>query len=127
MAKNPTFAAAQINAARGTATPAWTPYLALFLGDPATGGAEVAGGSYARQAVVLGVPSAGQAQNTNTISFPTPTADWGLVAYLVLMDAASGGTWRISYLAGGTDTQRTVTSGSSPIIIPPGSLVYAEP
>lgn len=128
MAKSVTFAAAQINAARGTPTPAWTPYLALYIGDPAAGGFEVSGGSYARQAVVLTDPGvSGQSSNANNIAFPTPTADWGIVTHLVLTDALSGGSWRMSYLASGSDLQRTITSGSSPVTIGPGSLVYGEP
>jgi hypothetical protein len=128
MAKNPTAqAAVQINTVRGTAMPAWTPYLALFIGDPAAGGFEVSGGAYARQAVVFGAPASGQSQNTNTLTYPTPTADWGIVTHLVLMDAPTGGTWRMSYLASGSDVQRTVTSGSPPITILPGNVVYGEP
>lgn len=68
-------------------------FVSLHTGLP-TGGGEVVGGGYARQAyaysITGGNPSV--AANTAMIQFPTATADWGVVAYVGIYTAASGGT-----------------------------------
>ena len=79
----------------GTTT--WTKptavYLGLFTADPgeATGGTEVSGGSYARQAVAFNAASAGATENTSEIVFPVATADWGTIGWVVIFDVVSGG------------------------------------
>ena len=96
--------AALLNAVyRGTAfsSPA-TVYLALFTTAPAangTGGTEVSGGNYARQAVTFGAPTGSNPStvaNTNTVQFPTATASWGTIVGAAIMSAASGGN-RLDY------------------------------
>src|SRR5262245_30456875 len=93
-------------------TRSWTKpaalYLALYTAAPsdAGGGTEVTGGAYARVSVppldtnwqaTQGGSSGnssgagGQTSNVNLIQFPTPTANWGTVTHLGLLDAASGG------------------------------------
>jgi hypothetical protein len=80
-----------------------TIYFSLFTAAPsdAGGGTEVTGGSYARVAVLRNVTTnfdapadnAGSQQtaNTNAITFPSPTANWGTVTHMGVHDAASAG------------------------------------
>jgi hypothetical protein len=75
------------------ASPA-TLYLALFTAvtDAEAGtGTEVAGGSYARQAVAFGAPTNGVFTNSGAVTFPAATGNWGTVSHAALFDAASGG------------------------------------
>lgn len=68
-------------------------YVALFLDDPtdAGTGTEVSGGSYARVVTSFDVPVDGVTQNTGPITFPTATADWGVVTHVAMFDAAVAG------------------------------------
>lgn len=74
-----------------------TLYVALFTTTPTmpagTGGVEVAGGAYARQAIAFGVAGTGPAVGNNTalVTFPTATAAWGTIVGAGLYDAATGG------------------------------------
>lgn len=74
------------------ASPA-TVYIALFVDDPtdADTGTEVAGGSYARTSATFDAPSDGVTQNSAAITFPSATADWGVVTHLGIYDASVGG------------------------------------
>lgn len=90
---------ASINAAlRGFSFTAPTRvYIALYTSNPtdADTGQEVTGGGYVRQQVTFGEPVIADrratVQNTVDISFPTATADQGLVTHIGIRDAASGG------------------------------------
>lgn len=69
-------------------------YLALWVGDPGedgAGGAEVTGGSYARQAVTFTASSGGATSNDSLITFPTAAASWGTVDYAAIFDASTSG------------------------------------
>lgn len=70
---------------------AW--YIGLFTSDPteAGTGAEVSGGSYARQSATFSV-SGDTATNTANIEFPTATASWGTVSHAAVYDALTGGS-----------------------------------
>ena len=71
-----------------------TYYLGLYTvtpSDDGTGGTEVSGGGYARQAVTFGTPSGGSMSNSAAIEFPTATADWGTANGWGLFDASTGG------------------------------------
>ncbi len=86
-----------------------TVYVALLTAAPsdAGGGTEVTGGSYARvlvgpsdsawqstQGTVTAVASSGtggQTANGSTISFPAPSANWGVITHVGIYDASSGG------------------------------------
>ena len=75
-----------------------TLYAALIVGASAalTGGTEVSGGAYARQAITnntanFPAPSGGATSNANPIQYPTSTAAWGTVNAVRLYDASSGG------------------------------------
>lgn len=74
-------------------TPPTTVYLGLFTAAPSDsgGGTEVSGGSYARQSIAFGAAAAGATDNTGLLSFPTPTADWGVVTHAALFDALTAG------------------------------------
>lgn len=102
---------------RGQAfTPPATVYVGLLTAAPddTGGGTEVSGGSYARVAVTSSLSNwagsqgagstavssgtSGTTSNNSAITFPTPTANWGLITHFALYDASSGGNM-ISYAA----------------------------
>lgn len=95
-----------LNWLKGTAFPAapTTVYVALFTtaptNDSGTGAVEVSGGAYARVAIttssgwsaISGAPSAAaQISNAGTITFATPTANWGTINAIGLYDASTAG------------------------------------
>lgn len=109
-------------------TPA-TWYVALFTSDPTETGAagtEVSGGSYARVAVTAslanwaGTQSAGSTtassgtggvtSNNNAITFPAPTANWGVVTHWALMDASTSGN---AWIYGALTASKTVNNGDA--------------
>lgn len=104
---------------RGTTFSAPTTlYVALFTAAPtdAGGGTEVTGGSYARVAVPCNTTNwaatsggNGVTSNSNAITFPTATANWGNVVAVAFMDAASGGNMLI-YLS---QSSTAVNSGQT--------------
>jgi hypothetical protein len=89
-------------------------WLALFTTDPTTVGTsgEVTGGSYARQALSLGAPSAGSAASTNAQNFTSMPVEAGGVPYFAIFAAVSGTTY---YLCGGTTTglSGAISAGST--------------
>ena len=70
-------------------------YVGLLTATPSdsAGGTEVSGGSYARQICAFTVTGSGTclATNTSAITFPTATADWGIVGWVGIYDAVSSG------------------------------------
>ena len=70
-------------------------YVGLLTATPSdsTDGTEVSGGSYARQICAFTITATGTAQaaNTSAITFPTATADWGIVGWIGIYDAVSSG------------------------------------
>jgi hypothetical protein len=79
-------------------TPPSTVYFALYVTSPSDsgGGVEVAGGGYARVAVVNNVTNwpaavAGSKRNASTITFEQATAAWGTISAIGILDAANGG------------------------------------
>ena len=104
-----TDAAAVLNAGRGTAYAAWTPYLCAFTASPTDAGsftAELSTGGYARQSVTLAVPATKSTNNTTQLTF-TGTAGT-VITHIGLADAVTAGSLR-RYVALGT----AVTIGSS--------------
>src|SRR5260221_3102901 len=93
-----------LNWLKGTAfgaAPA-TVYVALFTTAPAddnTGGVEVSGGSYARAAIttstgfsaITGGTAPHQISNAATVTFATPTANWGTIIAFAIYDALTVG------------------------------------
>ena len=70
-------------------------YVGLLTATPSdsAGGTEVTGGSYARQVCAFSITGTGTAQaaNTSAITFPTATADWGIVGWVGIYDALASG------------------------------------
>lgn len=94
-------------------------YLALFTVAPSDsgGGTEVTGGSYARVAVTQvdtnwNAPTAGDGltDNVNAITFPAPTANWGVIVAFGIFDAATAGNLLIH---GSLGISKTVNNGDS--------------
>ena len=103
-------------------------YFALFTAAPsdAGGGTEVTGGSYARVTYAstlanwagtqgAGTTAAssgtsGTTSNNNAITFPAPTANWGVVTHMALFDASTGGNM-ISHVA--LSQSKTINNGDA--------------
>jgi hypothetical protein len=68
-------------------------YVSLHTADPtdAGTGAEVTGGSYARQAATFGAPSNGASTTTADITYPQATASYGTVGWIGIWDALTTG------------------------------------
>jgi hypothetical protein len=70
-------------------------YVGLLTATPSdsAGGTEVTGGSYARQVCAFTITGSGiaEAKNTSAITFPTATADWGIVGWVGVYDALASG------------------------------------
>ena len=70
---------------------------------------EASSGAYARvQVTAWDAPSNGATQNTSAVTFPTATADWGMVSGVSNVDAASTGN---VLLHGTLTTARDVKNG----------------
>lgn len=94
-------------------TPPATVYLALHTTDPLdddSGGGEVTGGSYARQAMsfAAAVNPDGTCATDTDITFPTASADWGVVTHIGIYDAVSAGNLLFH---GALDTARNILNG----------------
>lgn len=103
-------------------------YYGLFTSAPSDtgGGTEVAGGSYARATVVSALTAmagtqgaastavssgtSGTTSNNAAITFPAPTANWGLVTHFAIFDAAAAGNMLIW---GALGTPKTVNNGDA--------------
>lgn len=69
-------------------------YIGLYTVAPtdAGGGTEVSGGSYARTVMnAWDTASGGATANTNAVTFPTATANWGTVVAVGIFDAVTAG------------------------------------
>lgn len=80
---------------RGINVTGFSPYIALYTGDPSANGAELSGSGYARLALTFDEPEeqvSGQMEikNTNSAQSAASTG-WGTWAYTVIMDAQTGG------------------------------------
>lgn len=91
---------------------------------------EVAGGSYARQAIsaTTGWSAGGQVgdayevSNAGSVTFSQATADWGLVTHFAVYDALASGN--LLYY-GALDTSKQVYNGDTPSF-PAGTLKVNE-
>lgn len=122
-------------------TPPATTYAALLTAAPSDsgGGTEVTGGSYARVAITSGLAAwagtqapgsttvstgtGGQSSNNNSITFPAPTANWGLITHLALYDASSSGN--LLYWCALT-TSKNVNNGDAAPSFASGALTVTE-
>lgn len=91
--------------------------VALYTAAPgeAGGGTEVVGGSYARvQRNPLDAnwtaasPTDGLTDNAADLTYPAPSANWGLVTHTAVLDATSGGNFLVY---GALGTPKNVNSG----------------
>lgn len=94
-------------------------YVSLHTADPtdAGTGTEVSGGSYARvqrdplDANWTGASStSGLTDNAAAITFPSPTANWGVVTHFAIWDASTSGNM-ICY--GSLTTPKTINNGDA--------------
>lgn len=107
-----------------------TVYIALYTVTPtdAGGGTEVTGGSYARVAVTNNATnwpaaSAGAKANGTAITFPAPTANWGVVVAFGIFDAATAGNL---YYWGAITPNKTVNNGDPAPSFAVGDLDVTE-
>jgi len=87
-------------------------YLGLYLSDPTdtVTGSEVSGGAYARQPITLARTDQ-TLSNTNAITFPEATADWGTVVAFALSKTVSGSTDQVMY--GALSPSKVVVKGET--------------
>lgn len=121
---------------------AFTAPVILYIGlataacSDSAAGTEVTGGSYARVAVtsgtaawngthgnVTGVSSGtnGTISNAAAVTFPVPTANWGVVTHFIIADAATGENVIVCQAL---TTSKTINSADAVPIFAPGSLTY---
>lgn len=103
-----------------------TVYLALFLASPGENGSltsEISGGSYVRVAItsLMGAFDSvtGIAVNTSAITFAAPTAAWGAVGFLGIVDASTAGS--VLYYAQIANS-KVINNGDAAFSIPIGAL-----
>lgn len=124
-------------AAAGTG-PATT-YVALYTANPTDvgGGTEVTGGSYARVAVTSSLANwagtqaaasttvssgvSGTTSNNIALTFPAPTAAWGLTTGIGVLDAAAAGNL-LFYAA--LTANKTINNGDPAPSFAAGSLTF---
>lgn len=116
----------------GASAAAGTGPTAVFVGlltaapSDTGGGTEVTGGSYARVSVSSSLANwagtqaaasttassgtSGTTSNNGTITFPAPTATWGVVTHIGIWDASTGGNLLI-YSA--LTTSKTINNGDA--------------
>jgi hypothetical protein len=121
----------------GQATLPTTLYVALCFSEPDVGSdgttlaaIEPTGGSYARMSIARssaawGVADQGISPSTVTLTFPTATADWGIITHYALCTASSAG----QVLGFGLFSyQQRVMSGDILVIDPGGiSMAFVGP
>jgi hypothetical protein len=114
-----------------------TVYVALFTAAPSDsgGGTEVSGGSYARvqvgpsdsawestQGTTTAVASSGTGgatQNGGAITFPAPTANWGVITHFGIFDASTSGNLLFH---GALAQSKTVNNGDAAPSFAAGAL-----
>jgi hypothetical protein len=114
-------------------------YFGLLTAAPSDtgGGTEVSGGSYARVEVAASMANfagtqaagsttassgtSGTTSNNGNITFPAPTGSWGVVSYMGVYDASSGGNL-LCY--GALTTPKTVNSGDSAPVFEPAAFTF---
>lgn len=97
-----------------------TIYVALFNGNPESGGTEATGGSYARQTVTFGAPSAGTVTSTSAQAFTNMPAM--TVSYIALYDALTVGNRLYSAAA----TSSKTTNAGDTVSIASGAITVSE-
>lgn len=116
-----------------------TLHVALLTAAPSDtgGGTEVTGGSYARVAVtgslanwagtqaaastVASSGNTGTTSNNVAVTFPAPTANWGVVTHFAIYDAAIAGNMLIW---GALSTSKTINNGDAAPSFAPAALTF---
>lgn len=113
-------------------------YIALFTAAPSDsgGGTEVTGGSYARvnlapstsnwantqnSGTTASSGTSGTTSNSSTITFPSPTANWGTITHMAAFDASSAGN--MLFWAALT-ASKTVNNGDAAPSFSAGALTF---
>ncbi len=101
-------------------------YAGLFSASPGENGSltsEISGGSYARVSLTALMGAfdsvSGISVSTSALTFAAPTATWGSVLYLGIMDASSSGN--VLYYAP-VGNPRVVNNGDAAVSFPAGSI-----
>lgn len=95
-------------------------YVALFNGNPTSGGTEVSGGSYARQVATFSAPSSGTVSNSGALTFSNMPAT--TVSYVAIYDASTSGN--LLYYAAAT-ASKTTNAGDT-VSIAVGGITVTE-
>jgi hypothetical protein len=122
-----------------TFTPPATVYVGLLTAAPSDtgGGTEVTGGAYARVAVtsslanwagtqaaastVASTGTSGTTSNNATITFPAPTANWGVATHVGIYDASTAGNLLIW---GALSASKTINNGDSAPVFQAAALSF---
>ena len=86
-----------------------TLYVALFVGNPASGGTEIStsGSAYARVVSTFTI-AAGTATNTAAIEWATATSAWGTIDWVAIYDASTSGNQLVT---AALSSSKTIASG----------------
>ena len=86
-----------------------TLYVALFVGNPSSGGTEVStsGSAYARVTSTFTI-SGGNATNTAAIEWATATSSWGTIDWVAIYDASTSGNQLVTAQL---SSSKTIASG----------------
>lgn len=101
-----------------------TVYMALFTAAPSDsgGGTELSGNNYARTAVTFAAASGGSIASNADVTFPVPSANWGVVTHFGIFDASTTGN--LLYWAALT-ASKTINSGDDVKFLS-GTVVVTE-
>lgn len=108
----------------GYTSPGTSVYVSLHTADTAEDGSgtEVSGNNYSRvQVTAWDAPASRATQNTNAISFPTPSGSWGTITHYGIWDASSSG----NLLFYGALTSSIAPTASSTVQFAAGALDLA--
>jgi len=86
-----------------------TLYVALFVGNPTSGGTEVStsGSAYARLSAAFTI-SGGTATNTSALEWATATSSWGTINWVAIYDASTSGNMLVTAQL---TSSKTIASG----------------
>jgi hypothetical protein len=89
----------------GTYTKPSALYVALFIGDPTSGGTEIStsGSAYARQSTAFTI-AANVATNTAALEWAPATTAWGSITHVAIYDALSSGNQLVTAALTSTKT-----------------------
>jgi hypothetical protein len=89
----------------GTFTKPASKYVALFIGDPLSGGTEIStsGTAYARQSAAFTI-TGGVATNTAALEWAAATTAWGSITHVAIYDALSSGNQLVTAALTSTKT-----------------------